>query len=188
MHIRKTSDGLQLYRWPVDEIKTLYGSSWTLPSDISPTEANEKLRDVSLEAMDVSLEFQPDAAENMVMTIRGSSLTYDAGKRHLHFISKTNQDRRPAWDKLTAEQKKDRKNWRHRYDQFVMEDALNEDGTVKLRILVDRGSLEFFLNDGITVLTHSEIHPLDDRSISFRGGGQTVIKTMQIHEVTSSWK
>ena len=69
-----------------------------------------------------------------------------------------------------------------------MKDAVNEDGTVKLRILVDRGSTEIFLNEGITVLTQSVIHELDDTKISFEGGGKTVIQSMEINEVTNSWK
>ena len=70
----------------------------------------------------------------------------------------------------------------------TLKDAINEDCTVKLRILVDRGSIEVFLNDGITVLTHSIIHELEDTKISFEDGGKTVIKSMEINEVMSSWK
>jgi len=44
------------------------------------------------------------------------------------------------------------------------------------------------LNDGITVLTQSIIHELEDTKVSFEGGGKTVIKSMEINEVTSSWE
>ena len=57
-----------------------------------------------------------------------------------------------------------------------------------LRILVDRGSIEIFLNEGVTVLTHSIIHELDDTKILFEGGDKAVIKSMEINEVTSSWE
>ena len=173
LSIRDTGNGIQMYRWPIDEIKTLYGKTWKLPADISPSEANEKLKDINLEAMDLSLEFKPDEAEDMLMKIRGSTLRYDAAKKQIEVSGKT-QATRPRGRKVA---KKD-----------MMKDAVNEDGTVKLRILVDRGSLEVFLNEGVTVLTHSIIHELDDTKIVFEGGGKAVIKSMEINEVTSSWK
>jgi len=119
--------------------------------------------------MDLSLEFTPDKAKNMAIKIRGNILRYDAEKKQLEISGKPQPKQRPG--------RKD-----------VMKDAINEDGTVKLRILVDRGSIEVFLNDGITVLTHSIIHELEDTKISFEDGGKTVIKSMEINEVTSSWK
>jgi fructan beta-fructosidase len=173
LSIRDTGDGFKMYRWPIDEIKSLYGKTWKLPADISPSEANEKLKDISLEAMDLSLEFKPDEAEDMLMKIRGSALRYDAAKKQIE-VSVKPQASRPRGRKVA---KKD-----------VMKDAVNEDGTVKLRILVDRGSIEIFLNEGVTVLTHSIIHELEDTRLLFEGGGKAMIQSMEINEVTSSWK
>ena len=173
LSIRDTGDGFKMYRWPIDEIKTLYGETWTLPADINPAEANVKLKDISLEAMDLSLEFKPDEAEDILMKIRGSTLRYDAAKKQIEVSGKTQAKRRSGRKVVIKD---------------VMKDAVNEDGTVKLRILVDRGSLEVFLNEGVTVLTHSIIHELEDTRLLFEGGGKAVIQSMEINEVTSSWK
>ena len=180
LSIRDTGNGIQMYRWPIDEIKSLYGKTWKVPAGISPAEANKKLEDISLEAMDLSLEFKPDEAEDMVIKIRGSILKVDAKKKELEVSAK------PLAKQLEANAKPLPKRRRPRKD--VMKDAVNEEGTVKLRILVDRGSIEVFLNDGITVLTQSIIHELEDTKVSFEGGGKTVIKSMEINEVTSSWE
>ena len=59
-------------------------------------------------------------------------------------------------------------------------------GSVKLRILVDRGSFEIFLNDGETVLTCSVISELTNKTLSFTSG-DAVIKSCEIHELISSW-
>ena len=180
LSIRDTGNGIQMYRWPIDEIKSLYGKTWKLPAGITPAEANKKLEDISLEAMDLSLEFKPDEAEDMVIKIRGSILKVDAKKKELEVSAKPLPKQLEVSAKPQPKQRPGRKD--------VMKDAINEDGTVKLRILVDRGSIEVFLNDGITVLTHSIIHELEDTKISFEDGGKTVIKSMEINEVTSSWK
>ncbi len=169
LSIRDTGDGIQMYRWPIDEIKALYGKSWELPEDISPSEANEQLNEISLEAMDLSLEFTPDEAEDMAINIRGSVLLYDAAKKQLEVRGKPGATRRRGRKEL-------------------MKDAVNEDGTVKLRILVDRGSIEIFLNEGVRALTHSIIHELEDTKVSFEGGSKAVIQSMEINEITSSWR
>lgn len=188
MHIRDTGKGIRLYRWPIKEIETLYGREWSLPANCSPTVANEILENVDVECSDMSIEFRPVKGEDLVLDIRGSRLSYDADKNHLTFISKSNLLKKPIWDSLTNEARKERGNWRHRPEQFVMLDALNKEGTVKLRILVDRGSIEIFLNEGITVLTHSETHDLSNLSISLEATEGVVIQSMVLHAIKSSWE
>jgi fructan beta-fructosidase len=187
MHLRDTGDGYQIYRWPVEEIETLYGRKWELPADSSVAEVNRELAQIDVEASDITIEFTPGPGKDLVWNLRGSTLTYRADKKDLHFISKTNQERRPAWDNLTGEEKKDRKNWRLRYDQYVLPDAVNADGTVRLRILIDRASFEIFLNEGVSVLTHSEIHELDNRRLSIESD-EAIIHRMIVHEVNTSWE
>ena len=187
MQIRRTPEGIRLYRWPVKEIEKLYGKQWRLPRGCSISVANDELKNIDKECLDMSIEFTPGKDKDLELNIRGSKLSFNATKNTIHFISKSNLSKKSTWDAKSVEEKKDRKNHRFKYDQYVMNDALNNKGTVKLRILVDRGSFEIFLNDGITVLTHSELHDLDNRSISF-SGGSTLINSMKIHEVKSSWK
>ena len=69
--------------------------------------------------------------------------------------------------------------------EYTMPNVL-QNGLVKLRILVDRGSMEIFINDGESVLTHSVITELDNKSITITGG-DALIKSLEIHELKSSW-
>jgi fructan beta-fructosidase len=187
MHIRDLGDGIQLYRWPIKEIENLYGREWVLPADCELEVANKTLQQVDAECTDLHLKIIPKQGQDLTMKLRGSTLTYHADKNQLHFLSKTNKDKSPKWDNLSEEEKKDRKNWRYRYDQYTMKNARNKDGVIDLRILIDRASFEIFLNEGITTLTHSEIHDLENRELSFQGKG-ALIHSMNIHELKSSWK
>jgi len=117
-------------------------------------------------------------------SIRGSKLTYSAAKNTHHFISKSKIDKKAITATKTPEELKKLKQLR--FDQYVMPDAA-KNGPVNLRILVDRASFEIFLNDGVTVLTHSEISELDNKSISI-SGTDAVIQSMTIHELKSSWR
>jgi len=51
---------------------------------------------------------------------------------------------------------------------------------------VDRGSIEIFVNEGRTVLTHSVISDLANKSFSITGG-DAAIKSLEVHELKSSW-
>jgi fructan beta-fructosidase len=57
-------------------------------------------------------------------------------------------------------------------------------GTVKLRVLVDRGSIELFANEGAAVATHFALPDPQNRSITLSGNGSV---SLVIHELKSSW-
>ncbi len=58
------------------------------------------------------------------------------------------------------------------------------DGKVKFRVLVDRGSIELFANDGAAVATHYALPDPKNRSISVSGSGSV---TLVINELKSIW-
>ena len=60
------------------------------------------------------------------------------------------------------------------------------DGKVKLRALVDRGSLELFSNDGAAVATSYALPSPTNKSLSMTVG-ENRIHELVIHELTSSW-
>ena len=57
-------------------------------------------------------------------------------------------------------------------------------GKVKLRVLVDRGSIELFANDGAAVATHFALPDPKNRSISVSGSGSV---SLVINGLKSSW-
>jgi sucrose-6-phosphate hydrolase SacC (GH32 family) len=60
------------------------------------------------------------------------------------------------------------------------------DGKVKLRVLVDRGSIELFANDGAAVATHFALPDPQNQSMSLSGKISGVV-SMVINELKSSW-
>jgi fructan beta-fructosidase len=57
-------------------------------------------------------------------------------------------------------------------------------GKVKLRVLVDRGSIELFANEGAAVATHYALPDPENRSITLSGNGNV---SLMINELKSSW-
>jgi len=62
------------------------------------------------------------------------------------------------------------------------------DGKIRLRILVDRVSIEIFANDGRIYMPIRAIHTEDERGLEvFTKGGNIKISSLKIHELKSIW-
>ena len=67
--------------------------------------------------------------------------------------------------------------------------AAGEDGKVRLRILVDRTTIEVFANDGRIYMPMSVFPPDDKQSLeAFTKGGETRVTTLEVHELRSAWR
>ena len=60
-------------------------------------------------------------------------------------------------------------------------------GLIKLRILLDRTSLEIFVNDGASVATNYAVSSAEKKSISIESSINEKIKQFTIHELKSIW-
>ncbi len=62
-------------------------------------------------------------------------------------------------------------------------------GKVRLRLLVDRGSIEIFGNDGRAALSVGVIPADENRSLEvFSGGGETRLESLEVFELQSAWR
>jgi fructan beta-fructosidase len=65
----------------------------------------------------------------------------------------------------------------------------SEDGKVRLRLLVDRGSMEIYGNDGRVALSVGVIPPDDNHSLElFSRGGATRLRSLEAFEMKSAWE
>ena len=63
------------------------------------------------------------------------------------------------------------------------------DGKIRLRILVDRTSIEIFGNDGGIYMPIGVIPPDENRSLKVFGkGGGVKVKSLEVYELRSAWK
>ena len=62
------------------------------------------------------------------------------------------------------------------------------DGKIKLRLLVDRTSIEIFINDGVYFMPVGSIPDDDNKSLKvFADGGEAKIISLDVHELNSIW-
>jgi fructan beta-fructosidase len=151
--LRTTKDGINLFRWPVKEIESLYVKS-SKYNNLTVKKLSRKLNGVEAELIDLSIEFEP--VDSMTLNIRGLSVSYDSDSEQFTFGN--SQMAAPAID-----------------------------GKVRLRVLLDRASIELFINEGATVSTSYSVPVADDRSISISADGDMRINSLIINELKSSW-
>lgn len=159
--LRTCPEGVRMCRQPVQELALLHGNQHsfadvTLAGDSSGREANP-LKDITGDLFDIHLTLDPGDAEQVTLTVRGTSMTYDAKNRTLNLLGKTAP-------------------------------LAPQDGRLKLRVLVDRTSIEVFGNDGRVSLSTCFLPPAEDRSLSLTAqGGAARISVLRVWELSSAW-
>jgi len=154
MELRTTPNGVQLFRWPIQEIESLYTKKHSFENTAIARLA-KLLGGIKTELIDASIEFDPKQTGDLEWILRGLKVSYVVDKKFFVY-----QGRRLS--------------------------APEVDGKVKLRVLVDRGSIELFANDGAAVSTHFALPDPQNRSISLSGKGSAKV-SMVINELKSSW-
>jgi fructan beta-fructosidase len=127
--------------------------------DVTLKPGDNPLAEVKGELFDIRADFRPDGAEQVVFTARGVPVIYDTKKGEVSCQGKT----APL---------KPRK-----------------DGSVRLQILVDRGSVEVFGNDGQVALSAGVLVAVDDHSLGLAAkGGAVKVEALAVNVLKSAWK
>jgi sucrose-6-phosphate hydrolase SacC (GH32 family) len=155
--LREEAGILSLFRYPVSEIESLRVKSLLSLKDKPLAPDTNPLAAVKGDLFDIDAEFALGDAKEIVFTIRGQTVRYDATKRMLEVID-TKAPLAPAGDR------------------------------VKLRILVDRTSIEVFGNDGQISSTNAFVADPDlkDLSLTAVGGNAKIVK-LDVYELKSVW-
>jgi fructan beta-fructosidase len=153
--LRTTDEGIRLYRWPVNEIESLYKKKHTVKkTSLKP--GDNPLKDIKGELIDLYADITMGSAKKVVFNLRGSAVTYDGTT-------------------LTTPRGKGK--------------LKPKDGRITVRILVDRGSVEVFGNEGRLSITSYALHEPENLNLSLTvEGGEAVVNTLIVNELQSAWK
>ena len=153
--LRTTDEGIRLYRWPVNEIESIYKKKHTVKkTSLKP--GDNPLKDIKGELIDLYADITMGSAKKVVFNLRGSAVTYDGST-------------------LTTPRGKG--------------NLKPKDGRITVRILVDRGSVEVFGNEGRLSMTSYALHEPENLNLSMTAeGGEAVVNTLIVNELKSAWK
>jgi sucrose-6-phosphate hydrolase SacC (GH32 family) len=179
--LRTTPDGIRMVRNPVREIELLYARTDKF-ENIPAKELNTKLAALSPELIDMSVEFAP--AGNFTLNVRGLKINFADTKHEFNFTNAA----RVAGEKAGLLTLPVAKQHPYRDTGFRAIPAPAVNGKVKLRVLVDRASLELFVNDGQAAASFVVVPKPDNRIILIEGNDGQKFNAMTVHELKSAWQ
>ena len=178
--LRTTPEGIRMYRNPVKEIAGLYCKTDKF-ENLSIETANAKLATLKPELIDMTIAFV--AAGDLTLNVRGLKINYDAAKKEFNFTNTARvEGEKAAILKLPPD---NRQPYRDTGRRAIP--APEVDGKVKLRVLVDRASLELFVNDGQAAASFTVIPAADKRTISIDGNASMKLDSLVVNELRSIW-
>ena len=159
LSLRTTETGIRMFAWPVKELETLRARKHEW-TDLSVSDAERILEGVDAELLDIEAELEIGEAGYAGLAIRGIRLAYDQDARQL------------VWEGPG-----------HRSPRFPL-----TNGRIRLRIVVDRTSLEIFAQDGAAAWPLFVALPPQERSVVvFAKKGSCTFRKLTVHELKSTW-
>lgn len=158
--LHTTPDGIRMYWQPVREIENI--REVTLSRPTRPLkEGDNPLSDFHAELADLSGDFVLGQATEVGFRIRGIEIRYDVKAREL----------------ICGDRK-----------ATLAQPRGPDVGHVRLRVLIDRTSLEIFANDGAVYMPMSAVPTGDDRSLAVYARGAGAAVELKAHELKSIWR
>ena len=122
-------------------------------------------------------------AGDLTLTVRGLKIEYVAARKIFVFTNSVRAEAEKAGMlKLPPDKQRTYKDTGRREIP-----APEVDGKVTLRVLVDRASLELFVNDGQAAASFVVIPDAQNRDNSITGDGSTKITSLEVNELKSMW-
>jgi fructan beta-fructosidase len=178
--LRRYGDGLRLVQRPVRELESLRREKFRIVN-AGIEEVNQKLRDAGIkgEVYEFEAELQPGQAGEIGFRLR-SNKTKDAET----LVGFDAVHREVYVDRTRSGEVSFSRDFPGRHSGKVEQKA-----SVKLRVFVDRSSIEVFVNDGERVLSERIYPPPGSDGIELyaKGTGARVV-SLTMWELDSAWK
>jgi sucrose-6-phosphate hydrolase SacC (GH32 family) len=169
LSLRTTPQGVRLFCWPIKEMESLVKKTH-VKTDVTLARGVNAIDGLGgLDLVDLTVEFSPGSASQIVFDLPRVSVRYDAKKQVLSHSGIT-KDGQPN-------------------DDTTIDSLAPRDGKVSLRLLVDRLTVEAYAFEGEKFAAHY-IHPKHGpKSVSIHAeGGEATVHRLEIRELKSAWK
>lgn len=180
MTLRTTPTGLKAFRMPVQEIQNLYDKKYTWENQAISGE--EKLSELSDDLYDIELELDVTRSSSFEIALRNVTITYDAAKKSISCGGA------PMRNGIIPD------NWVSG-NKSEINDTNNlgraplppRDGKIRLRILLDRNSVEIFGNDGEIVMSSCFMPEDANKIYAIRSQGTLLVVKAKVYSLKSAW-
>ncbi len=168
LSLRSTPAGVRLFCEPIREIDSLVQSRHTRTSELLGPDSDVLRGIEGLDLVDLEIELEPREAKQIVLQLPGIKLTYDVDSQRLLHSGVDDAG--------------------NRVEVTSLDNLAAREGSIALRVLVDRLSIEVFAFDGERFAAHYYTPATAQEKPSLRAvGGAAHIKSLRIHELKSAW-
>ncbi len=168
LSLRTTPAGVRLFVYPVQEIESLVEATHA-KSQISLGDGVNALAGIeNLDLLDLSIDFDPGTASQIVFDLPGVRLRYNTDTSTLQHLAR---------DKSGATR------WVTTLDRLAP-----REGSVRIRLLVDRLTVEAYAFDGESFASHY-FNPADGPSPAsiHATGGSAMVRELVVRKLGSAW-
>lgn len=180
LSLRTTQNGLRAFRVPIREIKNLYDKTFAWKNHT--IEGEEQLRELNGELFDMEFELDVSRSSTFEIVLRNITITYDANKGTLSCGGTPMRNGIIPEDWVTKNKAEiNEKN------NLGMAPLPPLNGKIRLRILLDRNSVEIFSNNGEVVMSSVFMPDDNNKTYAIRSNGALQVVNAQIHALKSAW-
>ncbi|MGV8134109.1 MAG: GH32 C-terminal domain-containing protein [Mangrovibacterium sp.] len=179
--LRTTPQGIRVFRVPVREIQNLYDRQYTWKNK-TLNNGDNLFKELKGDLFDIDVEIDPKNSTSFQIGARGATISYDVATRII------------SCGGPSVENNIIPENWKPGISEPVsLSNNLGEaplppiDGKIKLRILVDRTTIEVFGNDGEVVITSCFMPDQNNQNYSLTAKGKIQIIKAEVHALKSAW-
>ncbi|MCA9238721.1 MAG: glycoside hydrolase family 32 protein, partial [Planctomycetales bacterium] len=167
--LHEHKDGLRLRAWPIKELASLITE--TTRKDDTRLASGENLLEgvANLDLVDLQIDFEPGDSEELIFSLAGAKLRYLCKERTLR-VDAADDAGKPQ--EITA-----------------ISGVSVKNGMVRLRILVDRLSIESYANGGEQFHASYRAPNAKNSGASITpGGGEAVVRSLVLNKLRSAWR
>ncbi|MFT3749517.1 MAG: GH32 C-terminal domain-containing protein [Agriterribacter sp.] len=179
LELKTTPEGIKLLRMPVAEIKNLYDAEYKWQKAVI-RQGDNPLKDLKGDLYDISLDIDLKKSASVELGIRGVTIQYNVAQKMLRCGGPAVQSGFPP-DAWKAYLKKNINQFNNMGEANLP--AVN--GKIKLRVLVDRTTVEVFGNNGQVVMS-SCFMPDESKLYTLTSEGETSVNA-EIHSLKPAW-
>jgi len=161
----RTTDGnrMELFKYPVEEIKKLYKNSYSIPVDQKLIAGKSIRPSINGRAFDINAEITPNGAGKFKINIFGQEIIFNVKEMEMNFFDLQ------------------RKRW-------IRSPLVMISGKIQLRILIDKIYMEIFIADGRYYVPVVCTFDLKNDTFELSSeGGNIVLNKFDIHELKTIW-
>ncbi|SDF56451.1 Sucrose-6-phosphate hydrolase SacC, GH32 family [Mucilaginibacter pineti] len=179
--LRTTATGVQAFRLPVSEIKNLHDHAYTWGNKVLNVNQN-LFKDLKGKLYDINIEVDLKKSSSLKIGLRNVTLSYDAIKGILSCGGDPVRNGIVPTSRISADVSEI--NEVNNMGKMALTPV---NGKIKLRILLDRNTIEVFGNDGEAVLSSCFMPNADSPSYSIKSDRGVNIVKAAVYSLKSAW-